>query len=174
MKGRRPKPTLLHVIAGTNRPRNARPYEPIAKGGLLEAPAGLTETQIEIWRYAIDHSPGGLLRLIDRDLFLGWVRAVDKLNEAEMHLRAEGSVVDKGGSQRITIKPDGTQTKTVVSPTKVPSPWFKIYNAAYDQMIRAVIDLGFSPTSRSRIGALAGTGNKDANRFSNNAAKNRA
>ena len=130
----------------------------------------MTEQQVDIWRYAIEHSPGGLLRKLDRDLFLGWVRAVATLDEAEMHLRTEGRVVNKGGSQRITIKPDGTQTKTVYSPTEVPSPWFKIYNAAYDQMMKAVSELGFSPTSRSRIGALAGSGAKDANRFSKHAA----
>ena len=97
------------------------------------------------------------------------VAAVD-LTEAELTLRTEGKVVNRGGDQRITINPDGTQVKTVRSASKVLNPWVRARRDAFDRMMKATSELGFSPTSRSRI-TLAGGGKKETNRFANNAAK---
>ncbi len=45
-------------------------------------------------------------------------------------------------------------TKSVVVTKKgniIQNPWESIANKAYDQMIRALVELGLSPPSRSRI-----------------------
>lgn len=123
-----------------------------------------------IWRNGIDNSPKGLLRNLDLYIFTNWVVSVAKLEEATLHIMAEGQVVKQGGNARITTKPDGTQTKTIHSSVDVPSPWLKVYDLAHQQMIKATIELGFSPTSRSRINLAAG-GAKTQNKFSNNKAR---
>ena len=63
----------------------------------------------------------------------------------------------------------------VKSPTQgipVQSPYLPIINRQAEIMLRAASELGFSPTSRSRI-TLTDAGKKE-NRFSNNAAAKRA
>ena len=60
----------------------------------------------------------------------------------------------------------------VKSPTQgipVQSPYLPIINRQAEIMLRAASELGFSPTSRSRI-TLTDPGKKKENRFSNNAA----
>ena len=173
MRGRKPIPTLLKLVSATQRKHRANPAEPQPAGELLAPPEQMTDAQKEVWRYAIGNAPKGLLRFLDRDLFASWVMAVAEINLAEASLATEGPVVKKGGDQRITINPDGTQVKTVRSATMVPSPWTRIRNEAFQRMVKATSELGFSPTSRSRI-TLAGANAKEANRFSNNAAPKRA
>ena len=173
MRGRPPIPTILKIVSNTQRKSRANPAEPQPVGDLFDPPAALTAEEAEIWRYAIEHAPSGLLRLLDLKLFLGWVLAAAEVDLAERMLREHGREVKKGGDQRITINPDGTQVKTVRSVTMVLSNWVKIRREAFQRMMKATSELGFSPTSRSRI-TLAGGGKKEANRFSNNAANRRA
>ena len=170
MRGRKPKATVLHILNGTTRPRVARPDEPQPVGDLLAPPVEMSEAQKAEWSYALENAPTGLLRRLDRNLFAQWVVAAVDLTEAELTLRTEGKVVNRGGDQRITINPDGTQVKTVRSASKVLNPWVRARRDAFDRMMKATSELGFSPTSRSRI-TLAGGGKKETNRFANNAAK---
>lgn len=173
MRGRKRVPNVLRLIAGNPSKRPLNRSEPNPVGDLLASPAGLTDEELEIWNYAIEHAPKGLLRLLDLKLFLGWVLAAAEVDLAERMLREHGREVKKGGDQRITINPDGSQVKTVRSVTMVLSNWVKIRREAFQRMMKATSELGFSPTSRSRI-TLAGGGKKEANRFSNNAASKRA
>lgn len=174
MRGRKPIPTLLKIVSNTQRKHRANPDEPQPAGDLLAPPAQFTEAQKELWRYALDNAPKGLLRRLDRNLFAGWVVATIDLEEADAALQAEGKVVKKGGDQRITVNADGSQVKTVRSASMVQNPWVRVRRDAFDRMMKATSELGFSPTSRSRI-TLAGAGStKQTNRFANNAAKRRA
>lgn len=133
----------------------------------------MSDEQKAEWVYALEHAPRGLLRMLDRNIFAQWCIASCDLTRAELVIRTEGEVVNRGGDQRITINPDGTQVKTVRSASKVINPWVRARRDAFDRMMKATSELGFSPTSRSRI-TLAGGGKKETNRFANNAAQRRA
>jgi P27 family predicted phage terminase small subunit len=173
MRGRKPKPNALKLIAG-NPGKRPVSTEPDAPGDLFAAPASMTDAQKAIWRHAIDNAPKGLLRHLDRELLTEWVRAIAELNAADLELQQSGPVVKQGGGERITTKPDGSTVKTVRSESWVVSPWAKARDNAFQRMLKATSELGFSPTSRSRI-TLAGAGaSKPSNRFANNAAKKRA
>lgn len=154
-------------MSGTQRKHRANRHEPIAAGNLLTPPAEMSDEQKAEWSYALDNAPAGLLRLLDRNLFAQWVVASVDLTEAEKILRVEGKVVNRGGDQRITVHADGSQVKTVRSASKVINPWVKARRDAFDRIMKATSELGFSPTSRSRI-TLAG-GAQETNRFANNA-----
>jgi P27 family predicted phage terminase small subunit len=156
MKGRRPVPTPLKLVAGTQRKHRANPGEPLPIGDLYAPPEALTEAQREEWRYAVDNAPRGLLRLLDRSIFSQWCIASVDLAVAELALRTEGMVVNRA---------DGTG--------KMLNPWVRARRDAFDRFMKATSELGFSPTSRSRI-TLAGGGKKETNRFANNAAHKRA
>jgi P27 family predicted phage terminase small subunit len=173
MRGRRPIPTALKLVSGNPGRRPLPKDEPQPEGNLHEPPEAMSDEQKAEWRYAIENAPLGLLRWLDRNLFAQWCIASVDLTEAELILRTEGKVVNRGGDQRITINPDGTQVKTVRSASRVINPWVRARYDAFVRMMKTEAELGFSPTSRSRI-TLAGGGQKTKNRFSNNAANKRA
>lgn len=168
--GRPPKPTLLKIVGGTARPDRVLKDEPQPIGDLKVPPAWLTAEQKEIWSYAIEHAPKGLLRLLDRDLFLSWVRAVAERDLCEAKVAELGPVLRQARSVKTTKSPNGTVTTTTRPEGIVRSPWAIARDAAEARMMKAISELGFSPTSRSRI-TLAAGGKKDANRFSGHAAR---
>jgi P27 family predicted phage terminase small subunit len=134
MRGRKPKPTWLKVIAGNpgRRPLNDREHEP--EGSLLTPPEWLTRSQFEVWETAIRHAPPGLLRNIDESVLLVWVIAKD------MHRIATEQISETGA---VTNAPHSNMT--------VQSPWVSIMNKQALIMLRAAAEMGFSPSSRSRV-----------------------
>ena len=62
--GKKRIPVAYRRIEGKPEPPND--YEPVRDVG--EPPAALDEAQRAKWRFAIDNSPPGLLRILDRDM----------------------------------------------------------------------------------------------------------
>ena len=155
MKGRKPKPTSLKLISMSHNIRKDSCSEPQAEGELCAPPEDLSEKQKVLWRHAIEHAPRGLLRHLDAQMLAIWVIAADMHHEAMLKVQKYGMVV-KSPTQGIPVQ----------------SPYLPIINRQAEIMLRAASELGFSPTSRSRI-TLTDAGKKE-NRFSNNAAAKRA
>lgn len=155
MRGRKPDPTSLKLISGSRNIRDDPEDEPIPAGALAEPPESMTDSQRVIWREAIENAPRGLLRRLDGQLLSIWVVAADMHEKASIEVQKYGMVV--------------TTAKQGVA---IQSPYLPIVNRQAEIMLRCASELGFSPTSRSRI-TLADGGKKDTNRFSNNAARRR-
>ena len=155
MKGRKPKPTSLKLINMSHNIRKDSGSEPQPEGDLCAPPEDLSEKQKVLWRHAIEHAPRGLLRHLDAQMLAIWVIAADMHHEAMLQVQKYGMVV-KSPTQGIPVQ----------------SPYLPIINRQAEIMLRAASELGFSPTSRSRI-TLTDAGKKE-NRFSNNAAAKRA
>lgn len=141
MRGRKPKPTVLKDLHGSEEPRN--PAEPIPEGELAEDPSGdcpghFNAEQREVWEYALRHSPPGLLKRIDRSVLAVWVVAycLHGLATREFNKRS-GSVF--GG----LLSRNGPQL--------VPSPFLGIITRQAASMLKAASELGFTPVSRPRI-----------------------
>ena len=164
---------MLKLLAGKPGHRELPQGEPDPPGNLFDPPDFLSASQRVIWKDGIEGSPAGLLRNLDRYIFTTWVVSVDRMADATLHIMAEGQVVKQGGNVRITKHQNGSETVTKKSAVDVPSPWIAVYDKAHQQMIKATIELGFSPTSRSRIHLAAG-GAKTQNKFSNNIARREA
>jgi P27 family predicted phage terminase small subunit len=131
MPGRRPKPTVLHRLQGTYNATNHgrdRAREPIASGDLTDAPADLTPTQEQAWRYAIKHAPRGILHSIDRDILRLWVETLDRRNEAQQLLETETSAL-----------------------LWITSPCHRVIDRTTTLLIRLASELGFSPAARPRL-----------------------
>jgi P27 family predicted phage terminase small subunit len=156
MKGRKPKPTVLHLLAGTDRPRNERPDEPQPLGELIAPPENLNERERVIWQRTISRVPVGLLRELDSDVVQLYVETWVEREEARAKLKEFGTVV-KSPTQGVPIQ----------------SPYKAIENKCTETLKGLMSDLGFNPTSRSRI-TISGSGAGKANKFSNNAAKKQA
>ena len=141
--GRKPKPTELLKLRGSFNPTlhgKGREHEPKPLGDLVEPPHDLTDSQEDIWRYAVANMPRGVMKLIDRDMLRIWVEASDRHNTARMMQ----AMLDQDSRLKLLIK---TKDGFMASP----------YNDILDQtakiMIRVAQELGFSPAARPRIKA---------------------
>lgn len=139
MRGRKPTPTHLKLVAGNPGKRKPSGREPRPLGALLEAPDYLSEAQIADWTYAIAHAPNGLLKKLDREVLAVWVVACDLWKQA---LRAQAKI-DAGKELPLLAKtPNGMA---------VQSPYVGIISKQSQIMLKASAELGFSPSSRTRI-----------------------
>jgi P27 family predicted phage terminase small subunit len=134
MRGRRPKPTHLKELEGNpgKRPLNKR--EPKPEGDLYAAPEWMSESQREGWAYAITHAPYGLLKQLDRSILAIWVVAED------LHREAAEKIVQYG-----------LLTKSPNAGLPLQSPYLAILNKQAQIMLKAGAELGFSPSSRTRV-----------------------
>ena len=148
MRGRRPKPTALKEMEGNpgKRPLNSR--EPSPLGDLYAAPEWMTESQREGWAYAITHAPYGLLKQLDRSILAIWVVAEDLHREA-----AE------------KIDQYGLLTKSPNAGLPLQSPYLAILNKQAQIMLKAGAELGFSPSSRTRVQVVPDLTNNPFARF---------
>jgi P27 family predicted phage terminase small subunit len=140
-RGRKPRPTHLKVIEGNpgKRPIDAA-AEPMPEGLLVDAPDWFDDSQLEIWNYAIQSAPSGLLRHIDREALTIWVVAADLHRKAAIQLRR------------------GMTKKSAVKGIPEQSPYIAIVNRQAQIMLKAAAELGFTPSSRARFGAAGGGG----------------
>ena len=141
--GRRPKPTAMHKLEGTfhaGKHRRDRAFEPQALGDLKEPPPDLTDAQEAGWKYAVEHMPKGVVKLIDRAMLKVWVEAEDRHNTARM-MQAQ---LDKDAQLKLLVRgPMGL----------MPSPYNDILDKTAKTLFRAAQELGFSPAARPRLKA---------------------
>lgn len=140
MRGRKPKPTMLHALHGrpskTAKDERANEPQPVT-GTLYDAPEWMNAAQKIGWAYAIEHAPPGLLAHIDRGVLAVWIIAED------LHRRA---AVAQNNAATLLVK-------APITGTPLQSPYLAIINRQGLIMIKAAGELGFSPVSRPRIGA---------------------
>ena len=144
--GRRPKPTFLKLIAGNPGKRPINEGEPQPIGNLAEAPSWLSDSQKIIWDEAVANAPPGLLRCIDQSVFLVWVIAKDLHQDSVEKIAKYGAVIkspDKGHPMQ--------------------SPFVAVLNRQAQIMLKAAAEMGFTPSSRSRVKIEAGQ--RKANKF---------
>lgn len=134
MRGAKPKPTALKVVAGNpgRRPLNRR--EPKPQGVMGEAPGWLSDSQHEVWQHAVVSAPRGLLTRLDESVLLVWVVAKDLHRQASEALQQNGMV---------------TETPRTHEP--IQSPYLAIMNKQAQIMLKAAAEMGFTPSSRSRV-----------------------
>ena len=154
MRGRKPTPTHLKIVSGNPGRRALNENEPMPAGDLVEPPADLSDSERAIWKSAIDNAPQGLLRKLDGHLLRLWVEAWDTRTKAREKVKEYGSVV-KSPTQGVPMK----------------SPYQCIVDQQTAIIKNLTSELGFSPTSRSRITLAGPNASKAQNRFSNNAAR---
>ncbi len=142
MRGRKPKPTVLHALQNTTNVtrHRARTREPKLDGALKATPpAWMTESQRAGWRHALKHAPRGLLKPIDRGVLAVWVEAEDRHRTAAV----QQARLDANSEHPLLMKTSEGLTYV--------SPYLNILTKAALLMIKAASELGFSPASRPRI-----------------------
>lgn len=177
--GRPRKPLALHLLEGTQRLDRMPEAEPVLQAPIdTPAPAHLTPSQKELWDHGIKHAPIGMIGTADKQTLLSWVVAADEVNDAETHLREEGRMLETDAEELETIRPDGTRIIRRICAKRGPNPWAAFRDKAFQRMMKATSELGFSPVSRTRISLKALAPKKEAedpaNRFGRNAAAAKA
>lgn len=134
MKGRKPKPTHVKLVNGNPGRRPLNENEPQPQGDLTDPPEWFTDEQRAGWDYAISHAPRGLLRRLDRSTLVVWVVAED------LHRQAS-----------ISVAKFGLITRSPKQGEPMQNPYLPIINRQAQIMMKAAAELGFTPSSRSRI-----------------------
>jgi P27 family predicted phage terminase small subunit len=100
----------------------------------LGPPDWLNEQQKTAWESAIKFAPPNQLHPIDASVLIVWVVALDLFRQAAIQLSKESLVITSPRTQR-----------------QVPNPLVGIIAKQSAIVLRAAAELGFSPSSRSRL-----------------------
>ena len=157
MKGRKPLPTHLKLLSGNAGKRPVNTSEPAPVGDLVAPPEWMTDEQKAGWGYAVQNAPRGLLKLLDRSTLAVWVIAED------LHKQAS-----------IAVAKFGLVTKSQTLGVPMQNPYLPIVNRQAQIMLKAAAELGFSPSSRSRVQVGGANQNPEGNKFANRGAANRS
>lgn len=138
MRGRKPKPSFMRVLDGrASHSAKPNPDEPVPPGALEELPPPdhMSDEQKAIWREAVKRAPPGLLRYLDTYTFEKWVTHQAIFRHAAKQVATLGSLLkSKAG-------------------TPYQNPYLSIMNRASKDCRAYEAELGFTPSSRSRVKA---------------------
>jgi phage terminase, small subunit, putative, P27 family len=135
MRGRKPKPSYLRALDGNAGRRPENPDEPQPKEPLKadEPPPWMDGPQAAAWRYAMEHAPAGMLRSLDQSVLAAWVVAQVLHADAATRVQKLGSILRSKEGQ------------------PYHNPWMAVMNKQAMIMMKAAAELGFTPSSRSRV-----------------------
>lgn len=147
MKGRKPLPTSIRKARGNPGGRPINRKEPIPPRSLKRPPSWLNvnaqatadakaaaKEQRKLWYRLLREAPPGLLTTIDAELFAAYVVAA--------HLHAVATV---------KVQELGAVIAAPRTGTPMHNPYLSVLNRATENLRKLGAELGFSPTSRSRI-----------------------
>lgn len=145
-RGRKPKPSYLRALDGNAGRRPANADEPAPKEPLKaeEPPAWMDGQQAAAWRYAMEHAPEGMLRSLDRSILSAWVVAEVLHSDAATRVQKLGTIL-KSKEQR------NAAGEVISGGVPYQNPWLSVLNKQALIMMKAAAELGFTPSSRSRV-----------------------
>ena len=89
----------------------------------------------------------GILTTIDRAVFASYCQAWSTWKQALKMVHKVGMVVR--AQEKVTEKPDGTIRRIVGAP--MLNPVYKLVDAENAKMMKALTEMGMSPSSRGRV-----------------------
>lgn len=140
----RKKPTHLKLLQGSRVNKKKAAKEPKPNGDLFKAPDHLTESQKAEWTYFIANSPRGLLKKLDRSTFEKYIISIDLYHQALMAVNKSGIIV-----------------KSPVKGEPMQNPYLAVLNKQALISVKLAAELGFTPSSRSRISIEPPSGSDD-------------
>ncbi|MBE9546758.1 MAG: phage terminase small subunit P27 family [Proteobacteria bacterium] len=148
MVGRKPKATILKILEGNPGKQKLPQGEPVVvPAEMIEPPSFLDTYAIEEWdRLAPGLYELGILTPLDRSVFAAYCDSVSEWRHAR-ELLAEESGIDAF----VSSKASGNQCKSVL---------LDIATSAAKNMLRYGVELGLTPSARSRLVIAPGRGKK--------------
>jgi len=146
MKGRKPKPTKLKMLAGNPGKRRLNEHEPRPRRCIPRRPDHLCGEAEKEWRRVTQELEElGLLSALDRAPLAAYCLAWGRWVEAERKVAELGPVL-----------------KAEATGGLYQNPWLAVANKAHEQMLKAAALFGMDPSNRGRIQALPPDEPKDA------------
>ena len=145
-RGRKPKPTNLKVIAGTDRPSRRNDAEPKPNLAIPDVPSHLSdEAKVEWGRVCHEAYALGILTRLDRAGLAAYCQAYGRWVQAE---RALAAMAERDPVTR------GLMIKTT-NGNAIQNPLVGTANKAMQDMVRYAAEFGFTPAARARVKADA-------------------
>ncbi|MGC4050970.1 MAG: phage terminase small subunit P27 family [Paludibaculum sp.] len=135
MVGRKPVPLDVKLASGNPGKRPLNRNEPIALGAIPDPPEWMSELQKSIWREGLEAAPKGQLKRVDASVFTAWVVATATHRTAAELVAKDGVLIPA----------------TEGSKNLMQHPALSIQNKQAELAMRAAAQLGFDPSSRSRL-----------------------
>ena len=149
MRGRKPIPTPLKLLRGNPGHRPPPPDEPKPPVNIPKCPKHLDKEAKQEWRRMVKElEPLGMLTNLDKAVFAVYCDSYSTWAKAALQIQEKGMVFSVA-SKTIT-KPDGTIVTTGAGLPMI-NPYFKIADQAKAIMIKALTEIGMTPSSRSRV-----------------------
>ena len=150
MGGRPRKPTAVKRLQGTLQKCRTNPAEPTPPNDLkaMTPPEYLTDSAKDIWAFALSQAPEGMLSTLDFGIFSEWAVVYDQFLTISESIK-------KGGTLR--RETDGEL---------VASPLLSKLHSTITLLRGLQSDLGFTPSSRSRVVSFGKDTEKTGNKFS--------
>jgi P27 family predicted phage terminase small subunit len=143
--GTKPRPARLKLITGNPGKRPLNRHEPQARPALPSPPTHLTEEALEEWRrVAAELHRLGMLSEIDRTALAAYAQAYGRWVKAE---RALSRMAEKD------LLTGGLMIRTS-NGNAIQNPLVGTANAASAAMMKYAVELGMTPSARTRIIAL--------------------
>lgn len=143
MRGRKPTPTHLKLLEGNAGKRAINHKEPKPQGDLFEPPGDLPAAALPFWTQAIAAAPRGLLKDLDLRVLAVWSIAAWLHSEAAKQVATSATIIQSKSGEIMQ------------------HPSLAILNKQAIIMLRAAAEMGFTPSSRSRVSSGAGDGDEN-------------
>ena len=129
------KPTAVKRLQGTLQKCRTNPNEPIPNTPIdrFEPPVFFTETQRDLWIFAISQMPSGMLSGLDFGIFSRWCIMYDQFVELTKSVNENGAVMYDENNVPFANPLVNTLNKLAVSLRGIET------------------ELGFTPASRSKV-----------------------
>lgn len=136
--GKKPMPTVLKMLKGTDQPCRINKAEPQPKSDNIAKPDDLSEQASKHWDIVcLQLQESKILTELDVHALAMYCEAYARWSNANDQLRKYGPVIK--------------------APTGYPvqSPYLSIANKAFDQMKAMLTEFGMTPSSRTRVVSTA-------------------
>jgi len=134
MAGRRPLPSAIKKLRGTDQPCRMNENEPDPEPLPPDPPSHLSKEAKKYWKETFKLLAGvGVLPEMDGDTLSLYCETKAKWVYAKKQLEKDGLVI------------------IAQSGFPVQNPWLQICNKAFDQMMKILTEFGMTPSSRTRI-----------------------
>lgn len=135
MRGRKPKPSHLRIIEGNPGHRPINSDEPQPDTDIGEPPPHLSVRAQYYWREAIKHAPAGMIKQLDAGILTNYVVAQARREAAAQKVDEAGAIIKVPGN----------------SGQFMQNPFLSVEKSMMAIIQSAGQDLGFTPSSRSRV-----------------------
>ena len=138
--GKKPLPTALKIVRGTDQPSRVRKDEPKPAIDSIKPPEGMSTVALKQWDIVLPQlQEAKIVSNMDAHALALYCEAYATWVDANKWIQKKGAVVkSKNGFL-------------------VQSPFFHVATKAYDQMKAMLIEFGMTPSARTRIGKVPDT-----------------